>query len=202
MENSIISFVPVFPISIFQLLPIITPLFLDQLTCSLPKNVTTFRGEQDGIIHFCLSPNERGVLALWIYIFNKKFMAFSKLDFSTSSYHNSTNTRPIVTNFHRKQDGIIHFCLSPNKRGVLALWIHIFTKKIMAFSKLDFSTSSYYNTWHVLYPKNLVYFIISIIFSYFFFQSMILAKFWKYKSFKLLLFHKSFLFVTIKLMVT
>ena len=32
---------------------------LDQLTCSLPKNVTTFHGQQDGIIYFCLSPNKR-----------------------------------------------------------------------------------------------------------------------------------------------
>ena len=77
---------------IFQLLPIINPQILEQLTCSLPKNVTTFHGQQDGIIHFCLSPNKRGVLALWIYIFIKKIMDFSKLDCSTSSYHNSTNT--------------------------------------------------------------------------------------------------------------
>ena len=69
---------------IVQLFPIISPLILDQFTCSLPKNVTTFHGEQDGIIHFCLSPNERGVLALWIYIFTKKLMDFSKLDWSTS----------------------------------------------------------------------------------------------------------------------
>ena len=87
---------------IVQLFPIISPLILDQFTCSLPKNVTTFHGEQDGIIHFCLSPNERGVLALWIYIFTKKFMAFSKLDFLTSSYHNSTNTGPIDMFFTKK----------------------------------------------------------------------------------------------------
>ena len=48
---------------IFQLLPIRTSLILDQFTCSLPKNVTTFHGQQDGIIHFCLTPNKRGVLA-------------------------------------------------------------------------------------------------------------------------------------------
>ena len=52
-----------FPNLIFKLLPIMTPLILDQLTCSLPKNVTTFHGQQDGIIHFCLTPNKRGVLA-------------------------------------------------------------------------------------------------------------------------------------------
>ena len=69
---------------IFQLLPIITPPKRDQLTCSLPKNVTTFHGEQDGIIHFCLSPNKKGVLALTIYIFTKKIINFSKLNFSTS----------------------------------------------------------------------------------------------------------------------
>ena len=57
---------------IVQLLPIITPLILDQFSCSLPKNVTTFHKQQDGIIHFYLSPNKRGVLALWINIFTKK----------------------------------------------------------------------------------------------------------------------------------
>ena len=133
---------------IVQLLPNITPLILDQFTCSLPKNVTTFHMEQDKLIHFCLSPNIKGVLALWIYIFTKLIMDFFKLDFSTSTFHNSTNTGPInmflpknITTFHGEQDGIIHFCLSPNKRGVLALWIYIFTKKIMNFSKLNFSTS-------------------------------------------------------------
>jgi hypothetical protein len=80
---------------IFQLNPIITPLILDQLACSLPKNITTFHRQQDGIIHFCLSPNKRGVLALRIYIFTKKIMDFPKLDSSTSSYNNSTNTGPI-----------------------------------------------------------------------------------------------------------
>ena len=50
--------------SIVQLLPIITPLLLDQFKCSLPKNVTTFHGQKDGINHFRLTPNKRGVLAL------------------------------------------------------------------------------------------------------------------------------------------
>ena len=49
---------------IVQLLPFITPLILDQFTCSLPKHVTTFHRQQDGITHFCLSPNKSGVLAL------------------------------------------------------------------------------------------------------------------------------------------
>ena len=71
----------IFPNLIFQLNPIITPLILDQLTCSLPKNITTFHRQQDGINHFCLSPNKGGVLALWIHIFTK---IFSKLDCSTS----------------------------------------------------------------------------------------------------------------------
>ena len=104
IKSIIVLIPPIFSFSnwIFQLLPIITPPKLDQLTCFLPKNVTTFHGEQDGIIHFCLSPNERGVLALWIYIFTKKFMAFSKLDFLTSSYHNSTNTGPIDMFFTKK----------------------------------------------------------------------------------------------------
>ena len=73
-----------FPNLISPLHPVITHLILDLMTCSLPKNVTTFHREQDGIIHFCLSPNKRGVLALWIYIFTKKIMNFSKLNFSTS----------------------------------------------------------------------------------------------------------------------
>ena len=49
---------------IVQLLPFITPLILDQFTCSLPKNVTTFHRQQDGVTHFCLSPNKSSVLAL------------------------------------------------------------------------------------------------------------------------------------------
>ena len=49
---------------IVQLLPIITPLIGNQFTCSLPKNVTTFHEQKDGIIHFCLTPKKRGVLAL------------------------------------------------------------------------------------------------------------------------------------------
>ena len=69
---------------IFQLHPIITPPIMDQLTCSLPKNVTTFHRQQEGTIHFCLSPNKMGVLALWIYIFTQKIMDFSKLKCSTS----------------------------------------------------------------------------------------------------------------------
>ena len=66
---------------IVQLRPFITLLILDQFTCSLPKNVTNFHRQQDGINHFCLSPNKWGVLALWIHIFTK---IFSKLDCSTS----------------------------------------------------------------------------------------------------------------------
>ena len=37
----------------FQLHPIITPLILDQLACSLPKNVTTFHKEKVGNVSFC-----------------------------------------------------------------------------------------------------------------------------------------------------
>ena len=84
-----------FPNLIVQLLFIMTPLILDQLTCSLPKIVTTFHRQQEGIIHFCLSPPKNGVLALCIYFFSKKIMDFSKLDCSTSSYCNSTITGPI-----------------------------------------------------------------------------------------------------------
>ena len=60
-----------FPNLIFQLLPIRTPLIQDQLRWSLPKNVTTFHGQQEGIIHFCLSPNKRGVLAIWKKLINQ-----------------------------------------------------------------------------------------------------------------------------------
>ena len=69
---------------IFQVYPIITPLIMDQMTCSLPKNETTFHRQQDGIIHFCLSPIKCGVLAFWIYIFTKKIMDISILNSSTS----------------------------------------------------------------------------------------------------------------------
>ena len=57
---------------------------MDQFTCSLPKNVTTFHRQQDGILHFCLTPNGKGDLALLIHIFAKMIMDFSKLNFSTS----------------------------------------------------------------------------------------------------------------------
>ena len=69
---------------IVQRRPFITLLILDQFTCSLPKNVTTFHRQQDGFIHFCLSPIKSGVLALWIHIFTKKIMDISKLNCSTS----------------------------------------------------------------------------------------------------------------------
>ena len=80
LENSKIGVTKKIMDMIFQLLPIITLQILEQLTCSLPKNVTTFHRQQDGIIHFCPSPNKRGILVLWIYIFTKKLMDFSKLD--------------------------------------------------------------------------------------------------------------------------
>ena len=48
---------------IFPLHTIITPLIMDQLTCSLPKNVTTFHEKEDEIIQFCLRPHRRGVIA-------------------------------------------------------------------------------------------------------------------------------------------
>merc|ERR1712131_377079 len=54
----------------------ITPLILDQLTCSLPKNVTTFHEEQDGIIHFCLSPYKMGVFGTLNLRFDKKNWIF------------------------------------------------------------------------------------------------------------------------------
>ena len=87
---------------IFLLLPTITPLTMDQLTCSLPKNVTTFHGKKDGIIHFSLSIHKRCVLTLYIYILTKKIIDFSKLDFSTSSYHNFVNIGPNDMFFTKK----------------------------------------------------------------------------------------------------
>ena len=71
----------IFSNSIFQLLSIITPLLLDQLTCSLPKNVTTFHKEQDGIIHFCLSPYKMGVFGTLNLRFGKKKWIFPNLIF-------------------------------------------------------------------------------------------------------------------------
>ena len=87
---------------IFQVYPIITPLIMDQMTCSLPKNVTTFHGKEDGIINFCLRPHKRGVLALWIYILTKKIIDFPKLDFFSSSYHNFINIGPSDMFFTKK----------------------------------------------------------------------------------------------------
>ena len=72
----------------------ITPLILDQLTCSLPKNVTTFHREQDDVIHFCVSPDKIGICGTLDLPFDKK-MDFFELNFSTLSNHNSTNIRPI-----------------------------------------------------------------------------------------------------------
>ena len=55
-------------------------------------------------------------------------MDFSKPDFSGLSYHNSTNNGPNdmffsknVTTFHGKEDGIIQFCHSLYKGGVIPL---------------------------------------------------------------------------------
>ena len=77
-------------------------LILDQLTCYLPKNVTSFHGEQVGIIHFCLNSYKMGVFGTLNLQFDKK-MDFSKLDFSTSSYHNSTNFGPVCIFFIKNQ---------------------------------------------------------------------------------------------------
>ena len=57
---------------IVQLRPFITLLILDQFTCSLPKNVTTFHEEKDGIIHFCLCPYKMGVFGTLSLHFDKK----------------------------------------------------------------------------------------------------------------------------------
>ena len=79
----------IFSNSIFQLLSIITPLLLDQLTCSLPKNVTTFHEEQDGIIHFCLSPYKMGIFGTLNLLF-----FYKKTDFFLNSIF---QLYPIIT---------------------------------------------------------------------------------------------------------
>ena len=89
---------------IVQLLPIISPPILDQFTFSLPKNVTTFQGQRDGIIHLCLSPNKKGVLALRIYVFAKKIMDFSLL--IAQLYSNCQNT-PFIGNETKFNDSIL-----------------------------------------------------------------------------------------------
>ena len=68
----------IFQNSIFQLHPFITPLILDQLTCSLPKNVTTFCGEENGIIHFHLSPHKMGIFGTLNLYFDQKKWIFPK----------------------------------------------------------------------------------------------------------------------------
>ena len=87
---------------IFQLHSIITPQIMDQLTCSLPKNVTTFHGKEDGIIHFCLTLHKWGVLALQIYFVTKKIWDFSRLGFLPSSNHNFINFGPTDMFFTKK----------------------------------------------------------------------------------------------------
>ena len=71
LENSKIGVTKKIMNLIVQLLPNISPLILDQFTCSLPKNVTTFHRQQDGIIHFYLIPNKIGVLANWMKLSNQ-----------------------------------------------------------------------------------------------------------------------------------
>ena len=60
---------------IVQLLSIIIPLILDQFKCSLPKNVTTFHEQKDGIIHFCLTP-KKGVF----WHFKSQWATLSDID--------------------------------------------------------------------------------------------------------------------------
>ena len=98
-----------------NLLPIITPLILDQLTCSLPKNITTFHEEKDGIIHSCLSPYKRGVLTLQINIFSKKMIFQLNPIITPLILDQLTCSLPKhITTFHGIQDGIIYCCLRPN----------------------------------------------------------------------------------------
>ena len=86
---------------IVQLLPNISPLILDQFTCSLPKNVTTFHRQQDGINHFCLSPNKGGVLALWIHIFTKIFPS------SIAQLHSNCQNTPFIGTETKMNDSIL-----------------------------------------------------------------------------------------------
>ena len=46
------------------------------MTCFLPKNVTTFHEENDGVIHFCVSPNKMGVFGTLNLQFVKKKLIF------------------------------------------------------------------------------------------------------------------------------
>ena len=73
--------------------------------------------------------------------FSQENLIFVSVPIKVVFWHFEFLFLPKITTFHRQQDGIPHFCLSPIKSGVLALWIHIFTKKIMDFSKLNCSTS-------------------------------------------------------------
>ena len=143
---------------IVQLLPIITPLILDQFSCSLPKNVTTFHKQQDGIIHFYLSSNKRGVLALWINIFTKKINGLFQTQLLNIIQIAKT---PILLGLRQKlmipsccpwkvvtffgKDHVHWFSI--NEVMIGRSWKIKFgkfkigvTKKIIDFSKLDFST--------------------------------------------------------------
>ena len=70
-----------FLILIFQLLDIITPLLPDQMPCSLPKIITTFHEEKDGIIYFCLCLYKKGVFGTSNLHFDKKKWIFPNLIF-------------------------------------------------------------------------------------------------------------------------
>ena len=116
----------IFPNLIVQLLPIITPLILEQLTWSLPKNVTTFHGEQDGIIHFCLSPYKMGIFGTLNLHFDKK-MDFSKFDFITTSNHNFTN--------------MDQFACSLPKTNTIFHQLYKYVKKDSIFSSIRWESS-------------------------------------------------------------
>ena len=51
------------------------------MTCSLPKNETTFHEEKDGVIHCCLSPNKMGVFGTLNLHLDKKNWIFPNLIF-------------------------------------------------------------------------------------------------------------------------
>ena len=101
---------------------------MDQMTCSLPKNVTTFHEEKDGIIHFCLCPYKMGVFGTLSLHFDKKKWIFPNLIFQLHPIitplimdQMTCSSPKNVSTFHGKEDGIIHFCLSPHKVGILVL---------------------------------------------------------------------------------
>ena len=115
------------PISDKVLHPFITPLILDQLTCSLPKNLTTFHEEHDGIIHFCLSPYKMGVFGTLNLRFGKKKWIFPNLIFQL---------HPIITQLILNQ-----FACSLPKTNTTFHQLFKYAKKDATFSSIIWENS-------------------------------------------------------------